>query len=498
MPSNRFDQSSGQQYVSTYAELPLNLIGKLAKDHQDKFDKSLDDIDKTKNLIKIKADPRNQEYANKIQTKTNNALTELSDEISRTGYTPEAKRKFNAITNEFVNNPDRIGIEQDAKNYYDRYVKDYDDLNKKQLHSEEIYGQYKGSGSPDKRTPFDYVSLKGKVMYDDAGKSLVANIHKDSGASEGYKRDPNDPTKLLTREGKITKNGMDWENVSDTKVGKVTADLAPAFLKGEGSGWFIDETLKRDTGKGYDSLDDTQAIGTQRYQENYKDPKTGKIKQRIVEKSLTEKGYVTKKAQEYLERLAAPQIFDSKKYSVDLQNDNVDEGPENSNNGQNYLPSFEGNPDTTPTTNKGALSAMGINTTHLNDKGEVDYNAINTTPENIQKMLAEKTKEYKEGKLETSRYLREVENIQKYLVPKSGSNQKIAIDFYSDLARTANNVGIDVSKYTKDGKVNWNKVKEELITSGKAIQTNAPSIQGLQAKFAEDLSKFYFGEHSDS
>ncbi len=247
MPVNRFDESSNQRYVSQfvpqqYIGMPLDQLTKLAKDHSDKHKNALDDISKTKDILKINADPRNVAYRDNYLKETNKQLEGLTDEIVKNGYTPELQGKWTRLKNSVMSDPNRLAVENAYKNYQD-FQKDAE-ANKKTGVYSDIYNDYTGEGNPNEPTPYDYKGMKTKLDYIPVMDKAIDGLKADSKAWEGYRKDSSGKP-IINEFGQLTKSNGEREELTGKKLKEIANTVAPTFFQSKEAQYYIDEAYGR-------------------------------------------------------------------------------------------------------------------------------------------------------------------------------------------------------------------------------------------------------------
>lgn len=181
MAVNEFDQSKGQQYVSTYAPIPLGMIAQLAAKKQAGYDNALDDIEKTKGLLQVKADPNNIQERDKWTQDTNKGIDTFAQRALKEGWTPQLEREWNKYKNSKMNDPNRLNMEESYKQY-EAYSKD----RQKQVAD----GTYLGSLDPYMASqrkqgqegviPYYHTGLESRLDWDKSAKDVMGKINSET------------------------------------------------------------------------------------------------------------------------------------------------------------------------------------------------------------------------------------------------------------------------------------------------------------------------------
>lgn len=484
MSVNRYDQPIGQRYVSTYVPLPFEALSEMAAKREDQSNKLLDATDKARGLLNIKADPKNIAYRDKLQKQFNDQLTNISEKIVKEGYTPENRSLVNQTINSIVNSPERMELEKSYQ-HYTEYQKDAQKNQQERKYWEKYDPYLTGpQGSEEKVTPFTYQGMKTKGDYIPDMQGLIDHIAKDSGASEGYKKQ--DGKLIINEQGQIQKSDNSWENITESKVYNLAKTLAPTFFRSKDANWFIDERLGHNSGKSYSDLSTEKNIPLE-VQESYKDPKTGKLGVRTVTKKFSERELLEEEAAKEMFRIGSPQIFSSYKQGVDLQNLSEHAlGKRDQLEALNNLPVYRNEATLNPEelTPKKGLELLGINADIVDDKGNVqgggffDSKYIVTDKDGKKSVFYDRDKAReaagKTGTITQSRATGE-ESVQKLS------------ELYTSLSNTAKQLGMTLPKDAKGG-VNYKKLQQQLADYGINQGLNLTSSNALQAKIGNDVT----------
>lgn len=285
MPS-RFNQIiEPTPYVSSYVPLPLELMANVLGNKQKQYEGALDEIKSTQDLIKINADPKHKEQANRLRSAYNNQITQLADEIVKTGDVQGVESKTRELKRQFSNDPNRLQLESNFENYKkyaedavknkDKYWENYDPYSKLNVQPEQV-------------TPFNYTGMKTKGDYVPQMQSLIDGLKADKTASGGYKKDKSGNF-IINALGQIQKNDRSYEAITESKVWQKAKQLAPTFFRTKDAQWYIDEHAGAEY-KSYDQL------------------------------SPKEKEYFENKAAQDMFNIGSTQTFESSSSGVNLQN----------------------------------------------------------------------------------------------------------------------------------------------------------------------------------
>lgn len=241
---NRFDLPYGSRnnYVSTVAPMPLQALTDLAQTHSNRYRSALDDINNTKGLLKVNADPRNVKFRDQYMNTVNSKLTDLSERITKQGYTPELQNEWYRTKNTIVSDPDRLALEN-AYGNYQAYQKDKIANSDKSVY-DEIYNDYTGQGDPNKVTPYNYQGMRVKQDYIPVMDKSIDGLKADSKAWEGYRKDKSGKP-IINEFGQLTKTDGSKEELSGNKLKEIAGIVAPTFFQSKESQYFIDEAFGR-------------------------------------------------------------------------------------------------------------------------------------------------------------------------------------------------------------------------------------------------------------
>lgn len=225
MPVNRYDQPTGQRYVSTYVPLPLDEIGQMAKQYSANYKAgqqaphALDQLDQA-----LKAAPIHADKKKALMDRYHSSMSEIVDKARPEDYAkPEYQQKINTLVNTFKNDPEVNQI-INTKAWWDKEYIPYvnDDKNNRSL----IYDIHETSpGSGQYNQTMNEVSKLKTTPYEDrhkAAQDIVGNI-KESGYLKEAGYDFNKPMKVgpggeYYAYNKTT-NG--YEGVTKGKLGEV-------------------------------------------------------------------------------------------------------------------------------------------------------------------------------------------------------------------------------------------------------------------------------------
>lgn len=221
MPSNRFDTSQPQQYVSQYVPLPFEAIGALGAKTQKEADEGAKAVEDLGALgAAIKAAPMYAENKTKFVNEYNDKSKALVEKYASDFGNPEFKRAINNLTTEFKARPeinaftntlksfeDWQSQKKDAKNAMNLdYTYDMDPNNASNFRQRDVIKE--GVYSPKMTQYEDWNETGKKVM----GKIAEDSTVKELGLNLGNTRINNGETEVWSR-----KTGK-YEGVSSPKL----------------------------------------------------------------------------------------------------------------------------------------------------------------------------------------------------------------------------------------------------------------------------------------
>lgn len=234
--ADRFSKIYERPQISSYIPLPLERIEDNYRRQQGEYDKGIEDLQDTQNLIKINADPLHTEHRNKLLSNYNNQISQLADEYIKTGGSPESRYKLHNLKRQFANDPNRLQLESNYQNY-NQYQKDkeerfskgeYDPLSKE-------YDPYKYLQTSDEKvTPFNYTGMKGIQKHYPVIQDMMKGIKPSGTSKEWYDID---------EEGNVIGKKAGWEQIARKDVDRVAAAKVPLFLQHQDSQYFKDKFL---------------------------------------------------------------------------------------------------------------------------------------------------------------------------------------------------------------------------------------------------------------
>jgi hypothetical protein len=459
MPSNRYDVPQGTQspYISQYVPLPLQDIAGLAKQHQDAYQKNLDDTYHLQDLMaSVNAIDPHQKYKKQLDSKYSSRISDLTDKITSGKASYEVANEINKLKREFVNDPTRVELESSWTNY-NAYQKDKIAKGDKYGEWYDNYVPFKGSNPDGSMAGYRYTGMKEVQNHAEEARKQMAGVNED-----GYDLG----NAVLGEDGIIRDSKSGAEHITSKKIANLAKGKVGSFLATKEGQDFVAMA------KYYNPEADAQQL-----------------------------------AYQYLYNAGANQIFSKSKSDNNVQvtsmwdNLHKDKKEREALEAQYRLGSTEGNIDMTPSTARDALAMFGMNVQNVDDKGNISYNNMSLTREDVKKQFDRLQQDYKDGKIELSQYVTQLENLNRYVVPKMNSNQKIANEYYAGLVRGVVNSGADLSQFKSRAKdssgksYDYDAMKNYLVELGKNINTQAPTIQNFQAKLGDDLTSHYFGEH---
>jgi len=480
MASNRFDQAHPQSYVSQYIRPPFEAISAMGEKANKNFEegKKLEDdlglLGQT-----IKAAPMYELHKQQFVNSYNKKINDLVDESKGDYGSPEFKRKAHKLITEFKTAPEIDAFAQTKKAFEDYQSEKKDTKNAMNLdwtYQKDKNGNY---------VPLD-VNKQGIyspkfTQYEDWNKTAKDVMGKvnDSGYSKETGMDFSNPmTRISNGETEVyagKTNG--WVGVSDPRVQNLSKMMASEYANTTAGKHHLQSLLGTDI--------DYKTLSIQAQN----DPEVAKTKKAVDDEFAN-----------HMYRANANQIGGVTSSSIDyhFQNDRKAAAANDQKEANKYLPSFEGNISPTPSTPKNALSTIGMKSDFMDDEGNIKYNSNGYQPslKDVEKELNRLKAVYK-GNESNPDYMQELQRVKAGFIATK-ANKEIANNYYSDMVRSASNLGIDPKQYMTNGKVDYKALKDDLVSIGQNLNTEAGSIQGLQAKFTEDLSKFYFGETTGS
>ncbi len=235
---NRFDQNTGTitQGNSLYANMPLGALTQLAGIHQKRYQDSLNDIENTKGLLKVNADPRNREFRDSWIAKNNAIIDNYAQRAIKEGWTPQLEAEWLSDKNKITNDPNRLAMENAYQNHQ-LYRKDRVEQEKNNEFINE-FDKYTGNGSKDQVTPFDYEGSPKRLQYDEAAKKVVGNIADWGFDNETVNRDPKTGVITSIRSGK--------EGVVADRLRELSMEKAKDYLETPEGRQYAQVALMRD------------------------------------------------------------------------------------------------------------------------------------------------------------------------------------------------------------------------------------------------------------
>lgn len=463
---NRFDQASlnNYRYQSAYVPLPLQEIGDLAKDYSGRY-KQGKELSNQLGLLanKVQAAPMDYELKNQFLQDAHSKMDDLVSKAKPEDWAnPEFQDRMKNTLNQIASDSRLNTIQSNKKWFDDEYTKfasnpknagDLDfTLEKDPNHATGFKQNLKGQSFAGlKVTPQgDIYKQKSDIM----SHINESGYMKDLGINYG------DPIRVGSNGEYQAYKGVKegWVGISKDKV-KQVADLSADLYGNTPEGKYeVQKILKDDLRMGseaynydYNTLQKLANNGDEHAKAvfNHIKSRFGNDLFNVGAKQIG--GKATKEIQDI-------QLADKQKaYDITHPQD-----PSFDN-----LGSIEGNVSTTPVSEKDALVNLGMNADLVDDKGNVNYG----------------TGDLGVNKLGVGTF----KGVTK-------ENQQKANDYYGSLVGTANNLGLNIKSYTTKGKIDYDKLKSDLIEIGKNTGKEAGNSQELQAGLKRDLSKNYFGE----
>jgi hypothetical protein len=434
MPSNRFDTSQQQQYVSSYVPLPFEQIGTLGAKMQQKYDSDIADTYKLNDLMsQVPAihDPQlglsNIKKKQELDAKYHPVIQGLTDKI--VAGDPNASRELEQVKRQFFNDPDR----QELENSYLNYKAYKEDKTKKGGKYDPLLDDYYGQqlvGEDGSLKPFRYSGMEDSL-------DIEARFSK---AMDGIKEDIKgwDVERLGADGIKIGSKGKQ-AGITPNKVMGVAKDKVSDMLK------------LTDEGKQFAK-------------------KLRKLNPGISDDQILNEG-VKALFSSASEQIGSEKTSGNSISLTDMWSRNQDNQDEEAS--FNRLPMHE-LPVQTPgeVSNKDALNVFGLGS-NLNKDGKFDYNT-----------KVQSTSVKGPGLF----------NAPVFIFDKSNSkeNTQKLTEFYTGLNNTAKNLGIQIPKL-KDGKTDYDKLQQTITEVGKNMLINGQVGQGLQAELSNNISSYYLG-----
>ena len=387
MPSNRFDTSVQQQYVSQYVPMPFEAIGALGAQTQKAHDAAIDDTYKLKDLMtKVPAiyDPNlglsNIQKKKELDAQFAPKIDELTNKIYQGD--PNAIRELEQVKRDFANNPIRQELEESYLNY-----KTYKEDAAKKGDAYAIYKDpYRNKAlvsETGELQPFRYSGMGEKQDHASEARAQMADIAKMGYDSKNSYLDPTD--------GNIYTKSSSGKYVKDTRVKELANKKTVDFVS---------------TQKGQDYL---QLL-------KYQNPNA--TPQELMQG-----------VSNYLFNAGSNQIFSDIGGMSDVQTTSISgDIRKEKQEFAGPMPTYENptQPTGTTLTPKSGLSWLGVNTDMLNDDGSIHHGLkLTTTPGGIV------TKREASGKKELTDFYSSLLNTAKGLgltIPKK-ANDKSKTDF---------------------------------------------------------------------
>jgi len=254
---NRFDQSTPQQYVSTFVpqkfvEKPLEALTNLAKDYSDKYKQGINDINQAQNeFLKVNAIDKHKPYKEQIIKSYKDKIEQLSDEFIKNPTDYNNKMKLNKLINDWKADPNR----QELEKSYEDYNKDIKSVQK--LTEDGKYGAWNDAVSNFNNnykngefTPYRSKGINAAQNHMKGAKELMGKFAADFLDIDITKVGPDGITRGY-------KNGI--EVVSDDKVWKEAYGKSSGFLDSPDGQDFI-RKIKHEYPQADDSFIQKQAI----------------------------------------------------------------------------------------------------------------------------------------------------------------------------------------------------------------------------------------------
>lgn len=220
MATNRFEQFTPNEHISTYVPLPVDFMAKALSAKQAEYDTALDQADAAEEAFKINAIDQHQQFKQQKQKEYNNKLTEIADYIVKTGDTSKA-REIKSLANRWKNDP-IVNELQTSYAQYGEYQKD-------RIKKGDKYGVWHDptanfTGDLNGQiNPFRYSGMGERQDHQKRAEDMMSNIKASS--SEDYKIFDIDPNT-----GNITKVKQGQESIGRDRVLQLAKNKIGDFL----------------------------------------------------------------------------------------------------------------------------------------------------------------------------------------------------------------------------------------------------------------------------
>lgn len=182
---NRFDTSIDKGYISNRIELPFAELQGIAATQQKNYDDTINETYKLQdmmNLVPVINDPNlglsNVQAKKDLDNKYSQRISEVADKIVKGNDLMSAQRDLNRLKREYVNDPNRIELENSYKNY----VTYKDDITKKAGKYDTLLDDYRGQqlyGDTGLK-PFRYAGMEDKLDIEKRFAETMDKIKEDT------------------------------------------------------------------------------------------------------------------------------------------------------------------------------------------------------------------------------------------------------------------------------------------------------------------------------
>lgn len=486
MPSNRFDTSQQQQYVSQYVPLPFEAISALGEKANHNFAEGKKaEADLGALGAAIKAAPMHQDDRLAFVNSYNNKLKTLVDEAKGDYGSKDFQAKVNTLTTELKNDP-KVQAFKGTLDAYDDYTK----RKGKEGAERDLDYTYERDANGDFVQQKDVIK-DGKYSsrftkhadYDETAKKVMGTIAKDANSWEGTYDLTNTQTGNNGETLVYNRRTGGYDGVSVDKLKSLSKVVLPNYRSTDAGKHQFESILKNDFQLGdnaYNASYDQLSAAAYKGDEDAKKMKEyvdTKMLSTIISGNAHQVGMDTKQGLDsHFDTNAKAAAANRKKEEFD--------GP---------MPTYQ-NPVqglNEPATAKTGLSWLGINTDPINDNGTVNHRA-NTDSKYIVTNVDGTTSTYYTSK-EAHAAAGNTGIITQQKTDK-GEQQQNLTKFYTDLLNTARGLGLEIPKKVGDKtKTDFNKLQEDLSKYGQNMQLQGNTSAGLQSRFGNNLSNELLG-----
>lgn len=452
MPSNRFDTSQPQEYVSQHVPLPFEAIAALGEKTQKAHDAAIDDTYKLKDLMtKVPAiyDPNlglsNIQKKKELDAQFAPKIDDLTNKIMAGDV--NATRELEQLKRDFANNP----VRQELENSY----VDYQAYKKDMMDKKDAYAVYKDPyrnkaliNEAGELQPFRYSGMGEKQDHATEARAQMSDIAKMGYDSKNSYLDPKD--------GNIYTKGSNGKYIKDERVRQLANMKADKFIQ---------------TQKGQDYL---QLL-------HYQNPKA--TPQELMQG-----------VSDYLYAAGANQVFQDVGGMSDVQVTSMSgDIRKEKQEFAGPMPTYQNPLATTGTTltPKSGLGWLGINTNSINDDGTVNHRTNIDSKYIVTKVDGTTSTYYTSQEAHKEAGNTGIITQQK---TDKGEQQQNLIKFYNDLLTTARGLGLEIPKKSNDkSKTDFDELQKQLSKYGQNMQEQGNTSAGLQSRFGNNLSNELLG-----